>query len=301
MKDKFKSMLRKVGAAALEPTLEKMLTDRLSMASRPEQIQLALKFRETVNAQGKGMSFEDVGFNVFSPTWEDGILLYIFSLIGFGNRKCVDIGAGQVYGSNVANLLVNHGFTGLLADGSSRNIEINRQFYSTHLETKLFMPKLLSTFITAENVNGLLRDNGFSGEIDLFSLDIDGIDYWIWKAMDAVSPRVVVVEYQDLLGPDRAWTVPYRPDFDAHSFPVNEKQYNYCGASLRAFANLAKEKGYRLVGCSRGGWNAFFIRDGLGESFLPEVTVESCFRYEWNNASMETRFPLVKDMEWVEV
>ena len=40
---------------------------------------------------------------------------------------------------------------------------------------------------------------GFFGEIDLLSLDVDGMDYWIWKAIEAVTPRVVVLEFNALL------------------------------------------------------------------------------------------------------
>lgn len=301
MKEQIKGTLQKVGNAMAESTIERLLTERLPIPSRTEQLLLALKFREVTLAQGHAIPFDDIGFNAFSPTYEDGILLYIFSLIGMTNRQCLDIGAGKVYGSNVANLIVNHGFTGLLIDGSAANIEDNRQFYSTHLETKLFRPTLLNSFVTAENINQLVQENGLSGEIDLFSLDIDGIDYWIWKALEVVQPRVVVVEYQDMMGPERAWTVPYKPDFDLSKFPVNATNFNYCGASLGAFNKLAKSRGYRLVGCARGGWNAFFVKNGVGDDLLPEVAPETCFRYPNNAISAEKRFPLVKDMEWVEV
>lgn len=301
MKEKIKGALRKLGNAMAEPTVERLLTERLPIPSRTEQLMLAEKFREMTEKRGTALPFDDIGFNAFSPTYEDGILLYIFSLVGMTNRQCLDIGAGKVYGSNVANLIVNHGFSGILIDGSSENIEVNRQFYSTHLETKLFRPTLLNSFVTADNINQLVRDNGLSGSIDLLSLDIDGPDYWIWKALDVVDPRVVVVEYQDMMGPERAWTVPYKPDFDLSKYPVNATNFNYCGASLMAFVKLAHSRNYRLVGCARGGWNAFFVKNGLADAVLPEVSPESCFRYPNNAVSAATRFPLVKDMEWVEV
>lgn len=302
MKEAIKGLLSKVGRASIEPTIERLLMEKLPAPSRADQIMMMLTLREATEKAGTALPFDDIGFNTYSSTYEDGILLYIFSLIGMTNRRCVDIGCGKIHGSNVANLVVNHGFSGLLVDGSKMNIDLARDFYSRHQETRLFVPHLLNTFITAENVNDLIRKHDLQGPIDLLSIDIDGTDYWIWKAIDVVEPRVVVCEYQDLLGPDRAWTVPYKPDFSKDSFPVNANDgYNYCGASLSAFNNLAKSRGYRLVGCSRGGWNAFFVKNGLADDLLPEVTTQSCFRYDWNKKSMTERFPLVKDMEWVEV
>ena len=48
-------------------------------------------------------------------------------------------------------------------------------------------------------------------------------------------------------------------------------------ASLAAFVKLGRAKGYRLVGVQSLGFNAFFVRDGLGEDLLPERTPAECF------------------------
>lgn len=295
MKQRIKILLWKNVASLLEPTT------RYATTSRIDQIQISQKYQETVLTMAKGLDFEKVGFNVYSSTYEDGILLYIFSIIGTTNKKLVDIGAGAIKGSNTANLIVNHGFSGLLIDGNPKNLQVSQAYYLNHPETEYFVPQLLSVLITSENVNKILEDHNYRGQIDLLTIDIDGVDYWVWKAIDIVQPRVVLVEYQDILGPDLSWTVPYKSDFNLNDYPQNKKSNNYCGASLRAFVKLAKSKGYRLIGCNRGGWNAFFVKEGIGEKYLPEVTIESCFRYENNRYGMENRFPIVKDMEWQEV
>ncbi len=288
----------------MKEAIERMLGNRAQPTGDvPRALQLSLMhgWRERADAGRAALAFADVGFDVFSSTWEDGILLYVFALIGMTNRKCVDIGAGGVDGSNVCNLLVHHGFSGLLIDGDAESLEVARRFYAGRRETKLFPPSIRAGFVTAENVSSICKERGFGGEIDLLCLDIDGVDYWIWKALTEVEPRVVVVEYQDILGPERSWTVPYRRDFEVASYPVNRERRNYCGASLRAFERLATSKGYRLVGCNRGGWNAFFVKEGLADALLPMVTVESCLSSDWNRFGMETRFPLVADLEWQEV
>ena len=109
---------------------------------------------------------------------------------------------------------------------------------------------------------------GFTGDIGLISIDVDGIDYWIWDAIDVVSPRIVVIEFNSVFGCDHPVTVPYDPAFDctvAHSSRL------YFGASLPALVALGKRKGYRFVGCESHGANAFFVRDDVGRK-LPRRT-----------------------------
>lgn len=85
------------------------------------------------------------------------------------------------------------------------------------------------------------------------SLDLDGVDYWIWDALTAIQPRVVILEYQDILGPDDSLTVPYADAFNAYDHPTTDGLPNFAGASLRAFTELGARKGYRLVGTNRYG------------------------------------------------
>ena len=55
-------------------------------------------------------SLDDVGFRVYSQFEEDGILLYLFSLIPPVNRRCVEICAGDGRQCMTTNLIVNHGW-----------------------------------------------------------------------------------------------------------------------------------------------------------------------------------------------
>ena len=41
--------------------------------------------------------------------------------------------------------------------------------------------KIHNDFIDGENINSVLEKYSFKKNIDLFSLDIDGIDYWVLK------------------------------------------------------------------------------------------------------------------------
>lgn len=251
-------------------------------------------YYQSLKKQGLPLpSFGDTGLREYSQADEDGLLLYIFSLIGFTNKLCVDMAFGSPFGANTTNLIVNWGFYGLLVEGKKSE---QTNFFEMHKDSCIYPPKLVHAWITAENVNELCINNRFEGEIDLFSLDIDGVDYWIWKNLHAISPRVVVVEYLDILGPDRALTVPYKPDFNR--FDIHE---DFFGASLKAFVKLAAMKGYRLVGTNRYGYNAFFVRRGLGDDVLPEVGVADCFNHPKVKRGIQERYRLVKDLPWIEV
>lgn len=269
-----------------------------SHVSNVTQILLSLKYKELLYKRAPLPKFEDVEFRAFSQNGEDGILLYLFSLIGTTNRKAVEVCAGDGIECNTANLIVNHGWNALLFDGNEENIRRGQQFYSTCKTTRFWPPTLVNAWITAENINSLIVDNGFEGEIDLLSLDLDGMDYWIWKAINCINPRVVVLEYNSLWGSEHTVTVPYKADFGAEH---NEFGVDYGGASLPAFVKLGREKGYRLVGCQFYGFNAFFVRSGIGEDIFPEIPASKCFEHPSAQYAIKERLPKVVDLEWTRV
>jgi hypothetical protein len=263
---------------------------RLSQHTLVQQYQLLMKLNLPLP------KFADTGFRVYSQSDEDGLLLFVFSLIGMTNRFCVDIAAGVPDGANSANLIRNWGFAGFLFEANEDKVRESIAFYDGP-ETNIYPPKIKTAMVTAENVNDLLTSAGVEGEIDLFSLDIDGIDYWVWKNLGVISPRVIICEFTSYWGADKAITIPYDPNF-------TRPHVNYFGASLGAFVKLAKQKGYRLVGLNRYGYNAIFVREGLGEDVLPEVTAAECLGQPMVQRWRAYRFgdfPDPKRYPWVEV
>jgi len=265
------------------------------------QLSLSMIYRQQVATGIALPAISDTGFKVFSQTDEDGILLFIFSVIGSTNKQCVEICAGDGIECNAANLIVNHGWNGLLFDGNAELVQRGTAHYRNHKATFVYPPKLVCAWIQKSNVNELIRQNEVEGEIDLLSIDLDGMDYWIWDAIEVITPRVIVVEYQDIIGPDRALTVPYADDFDARKYPTTDGLPNFCGASLQAFIKLGRRKGYRFVGCNRSGYNAFFIKTGLADRLIPEQPAAGCFRHPKVVWGMKHRWPSVANLPWVEV
>jgi len=239
----------------------------------------------------------DAGFRVYSQVDEDGILLYIFSLIGTRTKRCIELAFGSPYEANTTNLLCNWGWQGLLIEADEAKVRHATEYFSRHPDTWYDPPKVVSSWVTKENVNAILAEHDFTGEIDLLSLDVDGNDWWFWKELEVVRPRVVVVEYNNLWDSERAVTVPYQADA---AYDPREPTL-HLGASLLAFVKLGREKGYRLVGSNRFDYNAFFVADGEGEDALPSVPVDTCLMHPARTHGHREFLPLVENLEWIEV
>ena len=242
-------------------------------AAQATQVALRLKYRELLGSGSTLPSLSDVEFRCYSQNGEDGILLYLFSLLGTEHRRSVEICAGSGLECNTANLIINHGWQGLLVDGDAAQIAQGTAFYAQCPTTRISPPTLASSWITVDNVAALLAEHRFGWDIDLLSLDLDGNDYWIWQALPDLRPRVVVLEFNALLGPHESLSQPYDPKFQ---LDLSKQPYR-CGASLTAFTRLAVSRGYRLVGLQSLGFNAFFVRDDLAPAGLPALTPEACF------------------------
>lgn len=212
----------------------------------------------------------DAEFKAFSQWGEDGIIQYLIREVCPKSNVFVEFGIENYEESNTRFLLVNNNWSGLVIDGSSDHVAYVKNqpiYWQRNL-------KAVCEFITAENINDVFRTNGIGGEIGLLSIDVDGNDYWIWKAISCVRPAIVICEYNFRFGPERAVTVPYDPCFvrsEAHHSMI------YYGASLKALTILAEQKNYVLMGCNSAGSNAFFVRKDLKPDTLKEVSVKDGF------------------------
>ena len=205
------------------------------------------------------------GFKVYSQNDEDGIIQEIFRRIGTIDRRFVEFGVQTGVECNTVKLLIE-GWRGLWIEGDPMMVGIMRRSFAPLLDAGQLT--LFDNLVTAENINALLTRAGLTGEIDFLSIDIDYNDYWVWKAIEVVRPRVVVIEYNAAFRPPLSITVPYDPHrrWDGS---------NYYGASLEALVRLGGSKGYAIVGCSIAGVNAFFVRADLaGDRFFTPATAE---------------------------
>lgn len=171
------------------------------------------------------------------------------------------------------NLSLNFGWSGILLEGEPAAASSAAAYYAAMPRTRETV-QVQTCWVTRENFNELLTSANVRNDVDLLSIDIDGNDYWLWDALEAVRPRVVVIEYNAFWGSTDSVVVPYTASFrrfEAHSSGL------YFGASLAALSRLASAKGYVLLGCDSSGANAFYGRaDVVGES-VASVSPEEAF------------------------
>ena len=200
------------------------------------------------------------GIKIYSQNDEDGIILYIFKHIGIKTKKFVEIGVENGTECNTTNLLKNFNWKGIQIEGSKKLYNEAKIQIKKILEKKKNNLKLLNIFVTKKNINQILKKN-CGKEIDLLSVDVDGNDFWIWKAINCVKPRLVIIEYNSFFGSNISATIKYNSKFSWN----HRNNKSYYGASLKALEKLGKQKKYILVGVDKNGVNAFFVRNDLAK------------------------------------
>ena len=208
-------------------------------------------------------SLEEVEFQVFSQFGEDGIIQWLIHNVELNEKTFVEFGVEDYSEANTRFLLINNNWTGLIIDGNEENI-------SRVKDWKFFWKYDLTAttaFITKNNINQLISGAGFCGDIGLLSVDVDGNDYWILSAIDCITPRILICEYNNIFGAEKKVSIPYD-----EKFYRTEKHYSnlYWGASLGAFCSWAEQHNYYYMGSNSAGNNAFFVRkDCIDERRVP--------------------------------
>jgi hypothetical protein len=204
-------------------------------------------------ASGTFKNLWDAEVKIYSQWGEDGILDFLVSSLGISKPRVLEVGVGNFLECNSrflaeylnASVVAIDSRTDLIASINGMDLK-----WKTHI-------KGVETWVTPDNINNLVsQSNEFLGRIDIFSLDVDGNDYWIIEQADLRGIRIVVVEYNPLFGSSLAVTVPRDDTFDR---TIKHESWLYWGASLLAFAGILKNKGFDFIGTNRVGNNAFFV------------------------------------------
>jgi hypothetical protein len=280
--------------------IEKHLQEQLMITQANSQIIQKQIFCQLQSERIKRTPpIKDIGFSLFSQFDEDGIILCIFALVGFTNKFCLDIAFANPFGANTTNLLLNWGFHGLLICGDENERIYSETFFKNNRSTWLLPPKIIDKWVTIENIKDILLQNNVPRVIDFFSLDMDGVDYYICQeVLKTIQPRVMVVEAHSIWKTERSVTVRYSSDFNR--FKIHK---DYCSASIPAFVKLMKINGYKLVACNKYSFNLFFIKENEDEDLLPEIKAEDCIARlpSYYIVELDRRRKDVENLDWVEV
>lgn len=206
----------------------------------------------------------DAEFRVHSQWGEDGIVEWLVSRLPEIPRSFVEFGVQSYAEANTRFLMRNRGWRGLVMDGNASNV-------SSILASSLhWMHDLVAVhaFVTVDNINDLIVAHGFSGDLGILSIDIDGNDYRIYEAINCVNPAILILEYNAVLGDLHKITVPYAADFERSAAHYS---CQYFGASFAAMRCLAEARGYQFVGTNSNGVNAFFVRSDLAGPIISAI------------------------------
>ncbi len=199
-----------------------------------------------------------------SQDGENAILDAIFAVIGTTNKVCVDCGAFDLESlSNVYPLWKERGWTATLIEGNPlRALGMARRFRKMKAAGQATgWVNVVHRYAQAEGpdtLDAILDEQRVPAELDLVTIDIDGIDYDVWRALVRHRPRVVVIEYN--------------ASIPSHISLVGGPG-NYVGSSARALFELGRSKGYDLIAAT--GPNLIFVDSALGARFAPRNDLDA--------------------------
>lgn len=231
-------------------------------------------------------------FSGFSQNGEDGIIDVLRSQLRHTNRYVVEIGAADGTENNSSWLLLTEGYEGLMIEGDSRQSARARRNVARYS----IGSECLSLFVTLGAVNSMASRISRL-DPDVFSLDIDGNDYYIANELfgRGFRPKIVVVEYNSAFGPERSVTSKYRDDFQrstAHPTLL------YYGVSIGGWLTFFGRFGYRFVTVDSNGVNAFFVDSTQFDvEFLDSVQglpfAENRYQLRTHGSGHEHQFDLI--------
>ncbi|RLA13432.1 MAG: hypothetical protein DRQ59_05345 [Gammaproteobacteria bacterium] len=188
--------------------------------------------------------------SVYSQHGEDGVIQALLSHFPVRERFVVEFGAYDgVCMSNSRHLIADHGWSAFLIEANDRFYSGLERCYSGNDRVKLH-----KGFVTEENINVLFQEAEVPEEFEVLSIDIDSIDYYVWRALTQFRPKIVIIEYNSALPVDEEYVV---PKDDALRLGGTSQE----GASLLSLYKLGLAKGYHLVYGELSGANLFFIHE----------------------------------------
>lgn len=233
-------------------------------------------------------------FSALSQNGEDGITDVLISYLIKPNKYFIEIGAGNGITSNTAWLALVKNYSGIMIDGGQDSINTAKSI--KHGFTIDYQLK----FVTLENCLEINKETEHSNP-DLFSIDIDGNDYYIMKKLleNNFLPKIVIVEYNSAFGPNDSVTIKYDSKFN---FSKAHPSCLYYGVSITGWKKLFKNFGYKFITVDSNGVNAIFVKenefkqDFINNQFEGVEFRENFYQKNKFNCNWEKQYKIIKNL-----
>jgi hypothetical protein len=233
-------------------------------------------------------------FSGFSQNGEDGLLDYLTRKLKNSNRYFIEIGASGGIENNTAWFAHGRKFSGLMIDGNKQTVERGQAVAN-------FGTDLRWLFVNKDNISNL-HDLAVHKNPDIFSLDIDGIDYYMAKSIleGGFRPKIFIVEYNSAFGPVDSKTVEYRQDFRMGQVHSTELYY---GVSIAGWKTFFSSQGYKFITVDSNGVNAIFVDPAeFDAGFLSQLKgldfAENFYQLKKFKGGWEKQSALISDVKY---
>ena len=252
--------------------LDRIFFDKLFFIIGLNQISENRKNYENID------NIQQIELKIFSQNGEDGIIDYLLTKLKLipHSTNFIEIGVGDYRESNTRFIYNRFHSKGLIID----YLDDMKNKVKPHVNLWKGDLRICNSFINSNNIDEILKKN-CDFDVDVFSLDIDGIDYWIIKKLKKNISKIFIAEFNPVFGPKLKVTVPNIDDFDRTNYHYSNLCY---GMSLSALIDVMKEKNYYFVGTNLQKMNAFFVSNDFNKKeFFENIEIKSLENYTNSN------------------
>jgi len=244
-------------------------------------------------------------FSGFSQNGEDGLLDFLINQLKVSDKSFLEIGSSTGVENNTTWLAIAKRFSGVMIEGSEDQAKRSRQFinqFSIGVD-------VVNKWVNVGNANEVIALT--SSTTDVFSIDIDGNDYYIVKSLFDLGfrPKIVVVEYNSAFGPDQNKTIIY----DKHMIVRNGKDMDYSeesrlyyGVSIGGWKTYFDKVGYKFITVDSNGVNAIFLEPSYFDpDFLKEIKgnhfQENFFQKRLFKSTWKSQFKKIEHLGFTDI
>ena len=193
--------------------------------------------------------------NIYSQNGEDGIIEYIFNKMNITKGNFIEFGAWD--GKHLSNTykLFLEKWSGIFIEADTDKYKVLIENFGK--EEKITCINTKVGFDENDNLDQIIANsNHINKDFDFISIDVDGLDYWIFEKMEKYLPKVICIEVN----------AGHSPNFD--KFIPIEIASNNVGQSLAIMSKEAEKKGYFPL-CYTG--NLFLVKNEYKSLFQQSI------------------------------